>query len=268
MKFLKIVDLYRVAVLLVFSCLILVGCQPLPKRSDPEQVLKDIRDTTVIPDLGSYDENIQRKSLDRILVSLEKAPVITRNLLVATLEDSMIDARTKRVICTILAQEGDLRILPSLSRMLAEGSIAEDDLLESALVQLGERSVQPVSRVLAEGNVTARRNAASVLLALEVPYALDSLQDRFLVDKDAEVRFLCVCGLVQDARAESLSILAQALDDVDLEVRRAAWGGLARKTRPPTVIQFDAAAEPTVRAVQARQVRDWLRGIGTREAAL
>ncbi len=258
MKFLEFDSVARIATLMTFTCLVLVGCQPVQKHADADQVLQDIRDTTVIPDLGSYDEKVQRKALDRILVSIDKAPSITRNLLVATLDDSLIDSRTKRVICTILAKEGDMRILPTLSKMLAQGSVPEDDLLESALVQLGERSVQPVSRVLAEGNVTARRNAASVLLSLDVPHALDSLQDRMVIEKDAEVRFLCVCGLVQDARAQSLVMLANALDDVDVEVRRAAWGGLARKIRPPQSIYFDASAKPAVRSVQAQQVRQWL----------
>lgn len=254
--------------LLVISSLLFAGCQPVQKRENPEQVLKDIRDTTVIPDLGSYDDKIQRKALDRILVSIDKAPAITRNLLVAALDDSLLDSRTKRVICTILAKEGDIRILPTLSGMLAEGSVPEDDLLESALVQLGERSVKPVSQVLAEGNVTARRNAASVLLSLDVPYALDSLQDRFVIEKDAEVRFLCVCGLVQDARAESLSLLANALDDIDVEVRRAAWGGLARKVRPPSSLRFDPNAKPNIRSLQAQQIRNWLLAVPVQGTAL
>ncbi|MGE4619945.1 MAG: hypothetical protein AAEJ04_09090 [Planctomycetota bacterium] len=254
---------------LMVASLFVAGCQPVQTRAEESnQVLKDIRDTTVIPDLGSYDAAIQRKSLDRIMLSIDKAPGITLNLLVATLEDSLIDSRTKRVICTILAQEGDLRALPALSRMLAEGSVAEDDLLESALVQLGEKSVKPVARILAEGNVTARRNAASILLALDVPYALDSLQDRFQIEKDAEVRFLCVCGLAADARAESVSILAHALEDIDLEVRRAAWGGLARKVRPPQSIRFDPEASSSQRAFQARLVRDWLSGSEKKGAAL
>lgn len=252
-------ELFRfIAILLTISSVLVTGCQPIEKRDEANDVLENIRNTTVIPELGSYDPVIQRRSLDRIMLSLEKAPAITRNLLVATLEDSMIDARTKRVICTILAQEGDLRVLQPLSRMLAEGSIAEDDLLESALVQLGERSVQPVARILSEGNVTARRNAASVLLALDVPYALDSLQDRYQIEKDAEVRFLCVCGLVQDARSESLSMLTRALEDIDLEVRRAAWGGLERKLRPPPSVYYNPTAEPGIRSLQASQIRDWL----------
>lgn len=258
MKYLQSANYRTIATLLMISSLLLTGCQPLEKRTKADDVLQDIRNTTVIPDLGSYDPILQRKSLNRILLSIEKAPAITRNLLVATLEDSMIDARTKRVICTILAQEGDLRVLVPLSRMLAEGSLAEDDLLESALVQLGERSVHSVARVLSEGNVTARRNAASVLLSLDVPYALDSLQDRYQIEKDAEVRFLCVCGLVQDARIESLSMLTQALEDIDLEVRKTAWGGLARKVRPPPSIHYDPSAKPGIRAIQAGQIREWL----------
>ena len=53
MNHLKTASSARIAILLAIFGLVLTGCQPVQKQADPEQVLKDIRDTTVIPDLGS-----------------------------------------------------------------------------------------------------------------------------------------------------------------------------------------------------------------------
>ncbi len=246
--------------LLLLLLLITVGCQPVEKRTDQADVLKDIRDTTVIPDLGSYDDSIRRKSVDRIVVSLEKAPEITKNLLVATLDDPMVNSRTKRVICTILAEEGEKRALIPLTRMLAEGSQSEDELLETALLKFGEQGVPRIAAVLEEGSAIARRNAAGILLSIGGPLAHDALRMRLDIEKDPEVRFLCVCGLAQDARSNALVFLGTVLDDVDLEVRKAAWGGLSRRMRPPSSIRFDPAADPFIRGRQAQQVRRWIEG--------
>ena len=231
--------------LLLLLLLITVGCQPVEKRTDQADVLKDIRDTTVIPDLGSYDDSIRRKSVDRIVVSLEKAPEITK---------------TKRVICTILAEEGEKRALIPLTRMLAEGSQSEDELLETALLKFGEQGVPRIAAVLEEGSAIARRNAAGILLSIGGPLAHDALRMRLDIEKDPEVRFLCVCGLAQDARSNALVFLGTVLDDVDLEVRKAAWGGLSRRMRPPSSIRFDPAADPFIRGRQAQQVRRWIEG--------
>ncbi|MDE0960585.1 MAG: HEAT repeat domain-containing protein [Planctomycetota bacterium] len=254
--------LFRILWTLVLGTSLIVGsgCQPIDKKRERAEVLKDIRDTTVIPDLGSHDTSIQKKSVDRILQSLEKAPEITRNLLVAALDDSMVSARTKRVICTLLADQADLRALAPLIRMLAEGALAEDDLLETALLEFGDRAVPGVATVLAEGGPIARRNAAGILLAISGPRAHDALRSRMLTEKDPEVRFLCVCGLVEDRRSTSLALLGDALDDKDEEVRRAAWGGLSHRARPPGGILFNPAALPEVRVRQAQQVRNWLGG--------
>ncbi len=248
------------ATLLVSLMVLGSGCKPMDKRSVEADVLKDIRDTTVIPDLGSYDEAIRKKSVNRILMSLDKAPDITRNLLLATIDDSMVSARTKRVICTLLADLGDFRAMAPLTRMLAEGSQAEDDLLETALLEFGERAVSGVSTVLAEGGPIARRNAAGILLAIGGSSAHDALRLRLLIEKDPEVRFLCVCGLVEDRRTTSLALLGEALDDIDEEVRRAAWGGLSHRARPPGGILFNPSGLPEVRIRQALQVRKWLEG--------
>ncbi len=247
-------------VLLIVMLLVAVGCQSPDQRTKEANVLQDIRNTTVIPELGSYDDSIRKKSVDRILMSLDKAPEITKNLLVAALDDSLVSARTKRVICTILAEEGDLRALTPLTGMLAAGSVSQDDLLETALLNFGERAVPRIATVLAEGGAIARRNAAGILLGIGGPLAYDALRERLTLERDSEVRFLCVCGLVQDSRSSSLPILGWILDDTDEEVRKAAWGGLSRRTRPPGHLLFDASAVPSVRVRQAVQVRAWLDG--------
>ena len=245
---------------LAFSLFLAAGCSTPDKTVDREDVLEDIRNTTLIPNLGSYDEEVQKHALDRILVSLSKAPLITRNLLAAELDDPFIGARTKRVICMILAREGDERSLPRLISMLAEGNTVDDNLIESALLEFGNDAIAPVAAVLAEGNVTARRSAASILLTMDSPVAFDALQDRFAIERDSEVRFLCICGFAEDPRQESIDNLAGALDDPDEVIRQAAWGGLKRRAKVPGDLPFDPEATAAMRQIQARAIRSWLAG--------
>ena len=253
-------QLFSLRWILALTVLLSVGCSTPDKAPNREDVLEDIRNTTLIPNLGSYDESIQKRALDRILLSLSKAPIITRNLLAAELDDPFIGARTKRVICMIFAREGDERALPRLVSMLAEGNVVDDNLIEAALLEYGSDALSPVVAVLAEGNVTARRSAASILLTMKLPVAFDALEDRFTLERDSEVRFLCVCGFAEDARQSSLDLLASALDDPDEVVRQAAWGGLKRRAKVPGNFVFDAEAEPSLRKVQAREIRSWLAG--------
>ncbi len=253
-------QLFSLRWILALTVLLSVGCSTPDKAPDREDVLEDIRNTTLIPNLGSYDESIQKRALDRILLSLSKAPIITRNLLAAELDDPFIGARTKRVICMILAREGDERALPRLISMLAEGNVVDDNLIEVALLEYGIAALSPVVTVLAEGNVTARRSAASILLTMKLPEAFDALQDRFTIERDSEVRFLCVCGFAEDARQSSLDLLASALDDPDEVVRQSAWGGLKRRARVPESLPFDPVADPFQRQKQIENIRSWLVG--------
>ena len=253
----KLIHLSVVSGLPLLMC---VGCSNQEKAGDRADVLEDIRNTTMIPNLGAYDEDAQKHALDRILVSLEKAPVITRNLLAAELDDPFIAARTKRVICMILAREGDQRALPKLVSMLAEGNPVDDNLIESALLEYGSDAVMSVTTVLTEGSVTARRSAASILLALDLPVAFDALQDRFIIERDTEVRFLCVCGFAQDPRVESVGVLAGALEDSEEAIRQAAWGGLQRRAKVPGDLVFDPFATPAMRKIQVKEIHSWLSG--------
>ena len=245
---------------LCFVMLISFGCAGPEKTPERDDVLEDIRNTTLIPNLGSYDEDVQKRAFDRILISLRKAPQITRNLLAAELDDPFISSRTKRVICMILAGEGDERALPRLVSMLAEGNTVDDNLIEEALLEYGSDAVEPVKTVLMEGNVTARRSAASILLTMKVPVAFDALQDRFTIERDPEVRFLCICGFAEDPRRESLEILARALDDVDEVIRGAAWESLKRRAKVPGDLRFDPMGTPGLRQAQASAIRSWLTG--------
>ncbi|NCF55104.1 MAG: hypothetical protein GWP41_02410 [Planctomycetia bacterium] len=248
---------------LFLGAILLGGCAgPVPQESR-EDILKDIRSTTLIPNLGAYDDEVQKHALDRILVSLRKAPVITRNLLVAELQDPFIGARTKRVICTILAREGDQRALPTLSSMLAEGNVLDDDLIETALLEFGEVSLPLVMTVLQEGPVTARRMAASILLSLGVSQAFDALEDRYPNERDTEVRFLCVCGFADDKRSGSNRSLTDALDDIEEGIRQAAWGALQRRGLLPRSLGFDPEGMPSIRQSQIENIRSWFAGDST-----
>ena len=56
--------------LLIVVLVSMVGCKTPDQRTEEANVLQDIRNTTVIPELGSYDESARKKSVERILMSL------------------------------------------------------------------------------------------------------------------------------------------------------------------------------------------------------
>ncbi|MGB1398199.1 MAG: hypothetical protein ACPG7R_10190, partial [Planctomycetota bacterium] len=50
---------YSLCWILALTVLLSVGCSTPDKTPDREDVLEDIHNTTLIPNLGSYDESIQ-----------------------------------------------------------------------------------------------------------------------------------------------------------------------------------------------------------------
>ena len=61
----------------------------------------------------------------------------------------------------------------------------------------------------------ARIAAAEVLIELETREGLDALAERLGREPEARVRFLIICGLAADERAESITLLESALGDDD-----------------------------------------------------
>ena len=235
--------------------LVLVGCSTTPEQ----QALEDIRDTTIIPNLGSYDDQIQQEAVARMLSILESAPEVGRNLLVASLRDPVHDDRTKMVCAWLLSTVNDRRALPTLMEFLGRGTDSDESLLREAVVSFGASVVPSVARVLDEGSDVARIAAAEVLCELETSEAVDALIARYAAEPHPRVRFLILCG-VADESPPRVAPLERALSDEEAVNREFAWTTLARLFRLPPSITFDPDGNAATRRAQIDRFRAWREG--------
>lgn len=233
------------------------GCSSPPTQD--EKALADIRDTTIIPNLGSFDEQVQKEAVQRLLDVLDRAPEVGKNLLVASLRDPVYDDRTRIVCAWLLSTVEDPRALPTLMEFLGQGTDTNESLVREAVVSYGAGVVPAVSQLLVEGNDLARLAAAEVLVELEVDEGLDALSERYDDEPEARIRFLILCAASADPRASSVQLLERALHDDDPANRQFAWGAIVRRFGVPDSIPFDPTAATAVRSEQVEMYREWRR---------
>ncbi len=231
---------------------ILSGCSSTPE----EQAFEDIRDTTIIPSLGSYDDQIQQEAVARMLTLLDKAPQVVTNILAATLHDPVPDDRTKLVCAWLLSTVKDRRALPTLMRFLSEGTNSDDSLLREAMVVFGTSIIPSVAEVLEEGSDVARIAAAEVLYDLDSRSAVDALVARLVREPDPRVRFLIICGVAAENQPR-LEPLERTLIDPEASNRELAWDTLDRILRLPPSLAFDAEGADEVRRLQVERYQTW-----------
>ncbi len=231
------------------------GCASGPTAE--EKAMDDIRDTTVIPNLGSYDDQVQTDAVQRMLGVLDSAPEVGKNLLVATLRDPVTDERTKMVCAWLLSTVDDRRALPALMEFLGQGADATDDLVREAVVSYGASVIPSVSAVLEGGNDLARLTAAEILTDLEIREGFDALADRLPREPQARVRFMILCGLSSDRSSTSTEALELALLDEDSENREQAWNTLAKRFKVPPSLSFDSTGTGVRRAFQVAAYHQW-----------
>ena len=235
----------------------LIGCSSTPE----EQALEDIRDTTIIPNLGSYDDGVQKEAVARMLNILETAPDVGANLLVASLRDPVHEDRTKMVCAWLLSTVRDRRALPYLMTYLGQGSNTGESLVREAVSAYGASVLPSVTEVLEEGGDLARIAAAEVIFELGTREAVDALVSRLDREPEARVRFLILCGIASE-RPPRIAPLEKTLDDDDPSNREFAWDTLARAFKFPSWLTFDPQAAPEVRRQQIERYRAWRAGEG------
>ena len=230
-----------------------LSCSITPK----EQALEDIRDTTIIPNLGSYDEQVQKEAVARMLSILDNAPEVGKTLLVASLADPVQDERTKVVCAWLLSTVGDRRALPTLMDLLGKGSSSSESLVREAVVSYGASVVSAVARVLEDGNDLARIAAAEALIELDVSEGIDALAARYSREPQSRVRFLILCGLAADPRRSVINPLERALEDSAPMNRDLVWDALVRRLTIPTTIDFNPEGTDAIREQQLKVYREW-----------
>lgn len=143
-----------------------------------DQILEDIRDTSKIPLLGSYDETEQRDAVNSYLLGLDRAPDVVSNILAESLRDPVYDDRTKLVIATLLGTVQDQRAIGTLVGFLGTTNDNARQHVKEALLGYGSRIVPSVGEALETGDGTTRLLAAEVLVELALPDTFEAMHRR------------------------------------------------------------------------------------------
>ncbi|MFN0056912.1 MAG: HEAT repeat domain-containing protein [Planctomycetota bacterium] len=240
---------------IVASLALASGCRALRPEAE---LLKEIRESTIIPKLGSYDENEQQWAYQKLRTALDKAPAETIEILAASLRDPITDDRTKLVVACLLGRVPDERALPVLVKNIGVANDSTRAIVRDALEPFGVRVVSSMEEVLETGDESARGAAAEVLHDLRRPEGFDAMWRRLSDETDPAIRYVLVLGIAADDRTLALERLIQASRDSDLLVREICWQALTYRTQPPDHITFDHTAEPPQREAQLVTFRRWL----------
>ena len=246
--------------LLAVTIAVLCGCRSTP-TVDP--LLTEIRDTTIVPLVGSYDEREQNYAINTVLTVGHKHPREVSSLLVAHLRDPVTEERTKLILAWLLARLKDDRGLPLLTQHIGVPDRKAQNLVRSAVVPFGSQVVPQVREVLETGDETARLAAAEILFEIGrdagVREAFDALWSRIKREPAADIRFLIISSMDFDARGIAVDRLVESLMDPDEEIREIAWSAVARRS-PPARLGFDPKASTVVRSEQVVRLKQWREG--------
>ncbi len=245
---------------LLFVATVCLGCRSTP---DDSEILASIRDTTLIPMLGSYNEAEQNQAIQSFLNNLEKYPDEIAKILVTSISDPVYSDRTKLVAACLLALLRDDRGIEILLTNLGADSEGTQDLVRRHLRSYGPRIIPVVAEILNTGNTRARLNAAIVLddLAQEnrVKECYESMWNRLEHEPEAQVRFVLIAGLAKDERtiAQRRLLLSLTREPDDLN-REIAWGALKERLPIPADIIFEPAASVETRKTQVARLTHWI----------
>ncbi|MCA8961367.1 MAG: hypothetical protein KDC38_12675 [Planctomycetes bacterium] len=220
--------------------------------------MREIRESTIVPRLGSYDEDEQRWASAKVREALDRAPAGTAEILAATLDDPVAEDRTKVLCAYLLSTVQDPRGIPTLLEHVGTTNEAASDLVLSGLINYGSDAVPHAIHILETGDDVARSAAASLLIDLRSPAGYDALWRRLEHERNAEIRFLLVCGIADDDRPLAIDRLLSALDDTDELVREPAWNALRVRADVPEALVFEPAGDASVRRVQVAKIDAWL----------
>lgn len=238
------------------SLLVAFGCASV---SEEERLLNEIRESTIVPKLGSYDEKEQRIATTKVREALDRAPEGTAEILAQSLRDPILEDRTKLMIAYFLSEIGDERGLPVLFQHLGVENDAVKDLVQRSITRYGIKTVPQLIDVMQSGNDVARQNATEILVGFQSREVYDTMWERYRNEPHGQIRFLLLCGFAEDTRPLAEERLMVALDDSDELVREHAWAIFRTRTDPPEALGFTPLLEGDVRSAALRRIRDWYR---------
>ncbi len=236
----------------------LIGLSACATTGGEDRLLREIRDSTIVPKLGSYDEQEQRLASMKVREALDRAPEGTAEILAATLADPIVEDRTKVVCAYLLSTIKDPRGIPTLIEHVGTTNAAATDLIRTSLLNYGASAVPAVVETLKTGDDIARTTAANILIDLRAREGYDAMWRRLSIEPNAEVRFLLVCGISHDPRSTSEERLIAALEDKDELVREYAWGAVRSRMQLPDALEYDPAADKRARNQQLAAIDQWI----------
>lgn len=246
--------------MILLALVLSVGCAAPAQKQTPAKWIKE--NTRVISQLSSYRSDEQQQGINRFLtLGKEQGSAVV----IYFLEDPAVNSeeRVVVVLARILAIWKDTRGIPYLLDALVS---TQDDgirrVAEEGLVSYGanrriglrlEESIQSSSREV-------RRAGIAILSKMKSPAALGVLGGK-LGDEDAEVRALCLLGVVESEHSTARTgFIFDALADADAEIREIAWAALRKQEGVPEV--YDPVANPAARAQGVADLRRWAKSGG------
>ena len=139
--------------------------------------------------------------------------------LIGALADPHASVRFKSALA--LGEIGEPRAIPYLISLLGDENVEVQSITNAALDQLGDAAVAPLCACLSNPRALVRRQAAEILGMISNRQATSALADA-LHDVDADVRFAAISALHDIGGPGAWAAMRTAADDSDARVRAIA----------------------------------------------
>lgn len=240
--------------LAAIAAILIVGCA---SPDEGQRLLNEIRESTIVPKLGSYNESEQREATRVVREAIQKAPEGTAEILAQSLRDPILEDRTKLMIAYFLSEVGDERGLPVLIQNLGVDNPAVQDLVKPSIARYGLQVVPQLIDAMQTSNDTARQSAVEILIQFRSQEVYDTMWERYGREPHGQIRFLLLCGFAEDERVLAERRLLEALADKDELVREHAWAIFSTRTEPPQELPFDPSSPKEFREAASARLNRW-----------
>jgi len=240
--------------LIGLAALIAAGCESSAEKRQQTPVEWIRENSSILEQLRSYDRKERQEGIERFLkLGRDQGTAVVNYLL----SDSKLeDYRIEVVLARILAKWGGSRAIPKLLSNLRGRDNGAITIAREGLMAFGDNPeiLDAMEELIQAPEKASRRTAAEILSEMKGPQALNLLGKRFQVEKDLEIRGICLVGILSSREAGRTEYLINALGDVDSGIRQLAWDALAKK-RPP--VRFDPDGDSLKRMEAIKNLRRW-----------
>lgn len=249
--------------LLAVAALGLVACGGTEER---EPTLTDFleENSTLIEDLGSYDNEARREAVNRIKQLPRQQGI---NVCLALLREGEINnPRAEVVLARCLADWRDRRAIDYLLSYLALQDQGDVRLAKEGLrvFRTDPRVVAVLSEKVKSPVLQERRTATEILSESTSKQVVELFAEQYKNEQDPEIRALFLFSIGGSNHPRKVEFLSEALTDADEGLRVLAWKFLQDCEGLPPNYNFDPGGSPAERADAVAQLRMWLKSGGER----